>query len=118
MVTFFSCVSMRLRRANWAVARLVSAPVSEEYAKKRVSAPSSSRTLERMLRAMNSATSSGSLTRSISAFFWRMAIFVSRSGGWISAMRPYSKRERRRSSMEEISLGGQSEETTICFCWS
>ena len=27
-----------------------------------------------------------------------MAIFVSRSGGWMSAMRPHSKRDRRRSS--------------------
>ena len=47
-----------------------------------------------------------------------MAIFVSRSGGWISAISPHSKRERRRSSMAEISFGGQSEEITICFCWS
>src|SRR5260370_3725327 len=42
---------------------------------------SSSRTLDLMARAMYSATSSGRLKRSFSAFFCKMAILVSRSGG-------------------------------------
>ena len=42
---------------------------------------------------MYSATSSGIWTRSFSAFFCRMAIFVSRSGGWISAIKsPFEAR--------------------------
>src|SRR5258705_10915063 len=68
--------------------------------------------------AMYSATSSGRLKRSFSAFFCRMAILVSRSGGWISAINPHSNRERSRSSMELMSFGRQSEEITICFCCS
>jgi len=50
-----------------------------------------------MFVAMNRETSSGRLVPSASAFFLRIAIFVSRSGGWMSAMSPHSNRERRRS---------------------
>ena len=50
-----------------------------------------------------------------SAFFLRMAMRVSMSGGLRSAIRPHSKRERKRSSRPGISLGGQSLEMTICF---
>ena len=64
------------------------------------------------------ATSSGSGTASASAFFFRMAIFVSRSGGWMSAIRPHSNRDRSRSSSAGISCGGQSLLSTICFCAS
>ena len=71
-----------------------------------------------MDRAINSVTSSGSATRSLSAFLCRMAILVSKSGDWMSAISPHSKRERKRSSIELISLGGQSLEITICFPWS
>ena len=39
-------------------------------------------------------------------------------GGWMSAIRPHSNRERRRSSIAEISFGGQSELTMICRCRS
>ena len=70
------------------------------------------------LVAMKVRTSSGSLTPSSSAFLSRMAILVSRSGGWISARSPHSKRERRRSSNPGIPLGSESQEITICFCAS
>ena len=83
---------------------------------RRMSDPSSSRMFERMRLEMNSATSSGSLTFSASAFLLRMATLVSRSGGWMSAIRPHSKRERRRSSRVGMSRGGQSQVRTICFC--
>ncbi len=40
---------------------------------------------------------------------------VSRSGGWMSVIRPHSNRERRRSSSVAISFGGRSDEITICL---
>ncbi len=40
---------------------------------------------------------------------------VSRSGAVRSAMRPHSKRLRRRSSSVMICLGGRSLERTICL---
>ncbi len=36
-------------------------------------------------------------------------------GGWMSAIKPHSNRERRRSSRLEISLGGRSELMMICL---
>ena len=50
---------------------------------------------------------------SVFTFLRRMAIRVSRSGGWMSVMRPHSKRERSRASSVAISFGGRSEEITI-----
>src|SRR6266850_2473046 len=44
-----------------------------------------------------------------------MATRVSKSGGWMSAIRPHSKRERRRSSISGMSFGEESLETMICF---
>ena len=41
-------------------------------------------------------------------FLRRIAIRVSRSGGWMSVIRPHSNRERRRSSSVEMSRGGRS----------
>ena len=38
---------------------------------------------------------------------------VSRSGGWMSAIRPHSKRERSRSSRLTMALGGRSLQITI-----
>ena len=40
---------------------------------------------------------------------------VSRSGGWTSASRPHSKRERKRSSSPPRALGGWSEVRTTCL---
>ena len=51
--------------------------------------------------AMYIATLSGSGTASASAFRLRIATFVSRSGGWMSAINPHSKRDRSRSSSAE-----------------
>src|SRR5216684_3802602 len=113
MVTRFSCDAMMFRNTCCAVPSEIVAPVSDAYAISRVSAPSSSRTLDLMARAMYSATSSGRLKRSFSAFFCRMAILVSRSGGWMSAINPHSNRERSRSSIELMSFGRQSEEMDI-----
>ena len=39
---------------------------------------------------------------------------VSRSGGWMSVIRPHSKRDRSRSSSVWMSRGGRSELITIC----
>src|SRR3712207_7940970 len=46
---------------------------------------------------------------SISAFLRRIAIRVSRSGGWISVTRPHSKRETRRFSRVGMYFGCLSE---------
>ena len=74
----------------------------------RFSAPSSSRTLRlTSLRAMYSSDVRPT-RRSCSSAFLRMAMRVSRSGGWMSAMSPHSKRDRSRSSMRWISFGGRS----------
>ena len=39
---------------------------------------------------------------------------VSRSGGWMSVIRPHSKRLRRRASSVAMSRGGRSLDMTIC----
>ena len=65
--------------------------------------------------AMNSSTSAGTGLWSRSAFLRRMASRVSRSGGWMSVMRPHLNRLRRRSSSVGMASGGRSEEITICL---
>ena len=56
--------------------------------------------------AMKSADVVGAARpRAVSAFFLRMATLVSKSGGWMSAIRPHSKRERSRSSSVGDLLG-------------
>ena len=42
-----------------------------------------------------------------------MAIRVSKSGGWISAVRPHSKRVFRRSSRVAMSFGGRDHSTVV-----
>ncbi len=64
---------------------------------------------------MYMATSLGMSVFSAAAFLRMIAIFISRSGGWMSAISPHSNRERSRSSSVGISLGSASEVTTICF---
>ena len=64
------------------------------------------------------ATLSGSGTASASAFLRRMATLVSRSGGWMSAIRPHSNLDRSRSSRAVISCGGASLLMTICLAES
>lgn len=88
---------------------------SEAKAVTRIRAPSSSRMLREIREAMNSRTSGGALSCSCTAFFLRIAIRVSSSGGWTSVVRPHSKRLRSRSSSVTSCLGGRSEESTICL---
>ncbi len=45
----------------------------------------------------------------------RIATLVSRSGGWMSAISPHSKRLRSRSSSVGMFRGEESEERMICF---
>ena len=49
----------------------------------------------------------------VARFELRIAIRVSRSGSWMSAISPHSKRERKRASSVGIALGGRSLERTI-----
>ena len=81
----------------------------------RLSAPSSSRMLLTIFRAMNSIASDPIAAACSSALARRMAMRVSRSGAVRSAMSPHSKRLRRRSSRVMICLGGRSLESTICL---
>ena len=81
----------------------------------RIRAPSSSRMLVEIREAMNSSTSSGTDSRSWMAFLRRIAIRVSRSGGWTSVSRPISNRLRIRSSKPLSSLGGTSLVMTTCL---
>src|SRR5437660_1366230 len=81
----------------------------------RVSAPSSSRMLRWTLWAMKFKTSSGIRPPLSPSLEWRIASRVSKSGGWMSAMRPHTNLERNRSSSVGISLGGRSDEMTICL---
>src|SRR5216110_823410 len=86
----------------------MSRPVRAQKAIMRVSEPSSSRILDFTRLAMRHATSSARRTRSRAAFFLRMATRVSKSGGWMSAIRPHSKRDRKRSSISGIFFGAES----------
>ncbi len=97
---------------------MIGSALSEAKAARRMSAPSSSRTFDRMWVARRSVTSSGRSMRSTSAFFLRMAARVSNSGGSIWTRMPHSKREQSRSSSPFSSLGLRSLERTIWTWWS
>ena len=71
--------------------------------------------LSLMLLAMNSRTSSPTIARSCSAFERRIAIRVSSSGGWMSAISPERNRLRSRLSSVAIEPGGRSEVRTSCL---
>ena len=65
--------------------------------------------------AMNVSTSvSGTWIPSVFTFLRRIAMRVSRSGGWMSVISPHSKRLRRRASSVAMSRGGRSLDMTIC----
>jgi len=115
MVTSLCNPSSVLRSTSLARSVVISVFVRDAKAPNRVRAPSSSLTLEFILVAMKTATSWGSITSSASAFFRRIAILVSTSGGWISAIRPHSKRFLRRLSNSGISLGNLSDVMMICL---
>ena len=68
-----------------------------------------------ILLAMNVKTcESGTWIASVFTFLRRMAMRVSRSGAWMSVIRPHSNLERSRASSVAIARGGRSEEMTIC----
>ena len=60
-------------------------------------------------------TSSSILIGSFSIFFFKIAILVSKSGGWTSTIKPQQKREISLSSRLVISFGGRSEDIMICL---
>ncbi len=95
---------MKSRSTSSASARSTTERVRLANAVTRISAPSSSRIELEIREAMNSSTSGGASSRSWAAFFCRIAIRVSRSGGWMSASRPHSNRVRSRSSSVASSL--------------
>ena len=102
-------------RTSCASSTVIGRPVSDENATTRVSAPSSSRMLVEIRLAMKVRTCvSGTWIASVFTFLRRMAIRVSRSGGWMSVISPHSKRLRRRDSSVAIARGGRSDEITIC----
>jgi hypothetical protein len=68
-----------------------------------------------MRLAMYSSTSAGALRPSWTAFFRRMAMRVSSSGGCTSVSRPHSNRLRSRSSSVTSRLGARSLVMTICL---
>ena len=103
--------------ARDAISMVRGLPLKSEYASTRVRAPSNSRMLTWIWRAIDSKIPSGTSRPARSALERKIAIRVSNSGGWISAINPHSKRERKRSSNVTNDLGGRSEEMTIClFC--
>ena len=88
---------------SWASSTVIGRPVSDEKATTRVSAPSSSRMFVEIRLAMKVSTcGSGTWIPSVFTFLRRIAMRVSRSGGWMSVIRPHSKRERSRASSVAI----------------
>ena len=105
MVMRRACSESRSLSASLVNSRVMGSPVKRELAITRRSAPSSSRTFERIRLAMKSATSSLSVTPVASALVLRMAAQVSSSGGSMATVRPQPKRDFRRSSRPATSLG-------------
>ena len=86
MVTSFACKDSRSLSASWVKSSVIAWPVKRELAITRRSAPSSSRTLERIRFAMKNATSSGRCALTCCAFVMRIATQVSSSGGSIATV--------------------------------
>jgi len=84
IVTSRSCNASRSFSASFAKSSVIGRPVNCEFAITRRSAPSSSRTLERMRLATKNATSSGNSTLAALALLIRIATHVSSSGGSIA----------------------------------
>ncbi len=70
--------------------------------------------VETRLAMKVSTCGSGTWIPSVFTFLRRIAMRVSRSGGWMSVIRPHSKRLRSRSSSVAMSRGGRSLDMTIC----
>ncbi|GBE04367.1 hypothetical protein BMS3Abin09_01301 [bacterium BMS3Abin09] len=94
---------------------VMSWPVSEECAPSLIMHASRSLVFDFTLLARKKLTSSGRCMPSISDFFPSMAIFVSTSGIWISAISPIPNLERSLSVIGAISFGGLSLEKIICL---
>src|ERR1022692_4092609 len=86
-------------------AMVIACPVKREFAMTRRSAPSSSRTLERMRLAMKNATSSARSMPTACALPIRIATLVSSSGGSMATVSPQPKRDLSRSSSPSTSRG-------------
>src|SRR5438128_898432 len=85
------------RRTSCASSTVIGRPVSEENATTRVSAPSSSRMFVETRPATKVRTwASSTSIPSAATFLRRIAIRVSRSGGWMSVISPPPNRERGR----------------------
>ena len=97
------------------MSRVTGIPVRRLVAASFLTIPSMVRTLEWILSARKESTSGGISRFRYSAFVLRMASLSSRSGGWMSARRPCSKRERIRSSRMVSSCGGRSDVMIICL---
>jgi hypothetical protein len=70
---------------------------------------------DEMERAISCITSRGILIRSISAFFSKIAVRVSKSGCVISTTNPLPNRPRSLSISVFNSMGGLSLDITICL---
>lgn len=111
---FFSDVSM-CSSTCFASSSVIGWFVRVENASMRTSAPSSVLIFEMIRDAIKFATSSLRFIFCCSAFFLRIAIFVSRSGVCISATRPHSIRDFSRPCSPVISFGKVSLDRTICL---
>ncbi len=100
-----SCTLSKSRSAFCANSSEIASPDSSARSHKVFSAPSRSRTLEGMRRAIRYATSSGSATPLTSALESRIAARVSKSGGSIATDKPQPRRDESRGSRLATSLG-------------
>ena len=116
MVIRFSSSFSRLSfNTSFASSSVMGLLVKEEKATTRMREPSISRILDFIPLAMKKITSSGMERLSISVFFFRMAILVSKSGGLISTVRPHSNLDFNLSSKAGISFESRSQDITICL---
>ena len=80
-------------------------PLKREIATTLLSAPSSSRTLATTCWAINKAQLRGKSTALLSAFFNKISIRVSISGGSTPTDKPQEKRDTKRASNSVNSFG-------------
>ena len=101
--------------AAWAFTIIGGLPSSLCRASSFLTTPSSCLMFVFTFEAINSITSNFISSLSRSDFLLMMAHLVSKSGGWISAIRPHSNLFLSRSSRLLISFGGRSDTRTICL---
>ena len=83
----------------------IGVPLKREIATTLFSAPSNSRTLATTCWAINNAQLRGNSTSLLSAFFNKISIRVSISGGSTPTDKPHENRETKRGSNSVNSLG-------------